>query len=168
MVYGPDQPDTRKLVPYFCTSLARGTAPALGSGTRGVDWVYVEDVAEALLLAAVRPEAAGEVVDVGSGRAVTIAEVVAELADLAGQAGPLGLGARDDRRDERVQVADPEPAARVLGWRAHPVARRPRPHARLVPRPRGRRAGRRRGLRGHTGPGQPTRRDDRDRSRRDA
>jgi nucleoside-diphosphate-sugar epimerase len=59
------------------------------------------------------------VVDVGSGRAVTIAEVVAELADLAAQAGSLGLGARDDRRDERVQVADPEPAARVLGWRAH-------------------------------------------------
>jgi len=118
MVYGPDQPDTRKLVPHVCTSLARGAVPALGSGTRGVDWVYVEDVAEALVLAAVRRGAPGRVLDVGSGNEVTIAEVVEELADLAGHRGPLGLGARDDRRDERVHVADPGPAAEVLGWRA--------------------------------------------------
>ena len=118
MVYGPDQPDIRKLVPHVCTSLARGAAPAIGSGTRSVDWVYVEDVAEALVLAAVRPDAPGRVLDVGSGHAVTIAEVVDELADLAGHRGPLGLGARADRRDERVHVADPAPAEQVLGWHA--------------------------------------------------
>jgi UDP-glucose 4-epimerase len=118
MVYGPDQPDVGKLVPHVCTALARGIAPSVGSGTRGVDWVYVEDVVEALVLAAVRPEAPGHVLDVGSGRAVTIAEVVAELADLAGHRGPLGLGAREDRRDEHVHLADPAPAAEVLGWRA--------------------------------------------------
>jgi UDP-glucose 4-epimerase len=118
MVYGPDQPDVRKLVPHVCTALARGHAPSVGSGTRGVDWVYVEDVAEALVLAAVRPDAPGQVLDVGSGRAVTIAEVVAELADLAGHRGALGLGARGDRRDEHVHLADPDPAAEVLGWRA--------------------------------------------------
>ncbi|WP_433782026.1 NAD-dependent epimerase/dehydratase family protein [Actinomycetospora sp. CA-101289] len=119
MVYGPDQPDARKLVPHVCTALARGVAPSIGSGTRGVDWVYVEDVAEALVLAAVQPDAPGRVLDVGSGRAVTIAEVVAELADLAGHHGPLGLGAHADRPDEHVHLADPEPAAEVLGWRAH-------------------------------------------------
>lgn len=86
MVYGPDQPDVGKLVPHVCTALARGIAPSVGSGTRGVDWVYIEDVVEALVLAAVRPEALGHVLDVGSGRAATIAEVVAELADLAGHA----------------------------------------------------------------------------------
>ncbi|GAA4799762.1 NAD(P)-dependent oxidoreductase [Actinomycetospora chlora] len=118
MVYGPDQPDTAKLVPHVCRSLVAGAVPTLGSGTRGVDWVHVEDVADALVRAAVAPDAPGQVLDVGSGRVVTIAEVVRELADLAGHHGPLGLGARGDRTGERVQVADPEPAARVLGWRA--------------------------------------------------
>jgi UDP-glucose 4-epimerase len=123
MVYGPDQPDTAKLVPHVCRSLVRGRVPALGSGTRGVDWVHVDDVADALVRAAVAPDAPGHVLDVGSGRAVTIADVVRELAGLAGYDGPLGLGAREDRSDERVQVADPEPAARVLGWRARTALR---------------------------------------------
>jgi UDP-glucose 4-epimerase len=123
MVYGPDQPDRRKLVPHVCEHLVRGTVPRLGSGTREVDWVYVEDVAEALVLAAVAPDAPGRVLDVGSGRGVTIAEVVSELADLAGHRGPIGLGAREDRPDERVHIADPEPAAEALGWRARTALR---------------------------------------------
>jgi nucleoside-diphosphate-sugar epimerase len=143
MFYGPDQPDLDKLVPHVYTALARGVAPSVGSGTRGVDWVYVEDVAEALVLAAVGPDAPGRVLDVGSGRAVTIAEVVAELADLAGHHDPPGLGDRADRREEHVHLADPRAGRRGAGLaRAHPAARRARTHAGLVPRPhRGRGGG---------------------------
>jgi nucleoside-diphosphate-sugar epimerase len=118
MVYGPDQPDTGKLVPYVIRCLLDGTAPALSSGTRPVDWVYVDDVCGALLRAATRPGAAGAVVDVGSGQTATVADVVTELADLTGYRGRLGFGDVTDRRNDVAHVADPGPAAQHLGWRA--------------------------------------------------
>ncbi|MDD7967350.1 NAD-dependent epimerase/dehydratase family protein [Actinomycetospora lemnae] len=118
MVYGPDQPDTRKLVPYVCSCLLEGTTPALSSGTRMIDWVYVDDVCDAFVRAATTPGAAGLVLDVGSGRTSSIAEVVRTLADLAGHHGPLGFGETEDRRHDLAHVVDPGPAAAALGWRA--------------------------------------------------
>ena len=66
MVYGPGQLDLRKLVPYVTVSLLRGETPQLASGMREVDWVYVEDVVEAFLRAAVAPGADGQSLDIGS------------------------------------------------------------------------------------------------------
>ncbi|GLZ47753.1 NAD-dependent dehydratase [Actinomycetospora sp. NBRC 106375] len=117
MVYGPDQPDDGKLVPYVSRCVLDGVTPELSSGTRLVDWVYVDDVVDALVRAATS-ERAGHVLDIGSGRTASIADVVTELADLAGYGGPLGFGDRGDRRDDHTLVADPGPAAEQLGWRA--------------------------------------------------
>lgn len=44
MVHGPDQPDENKLIPYAITTMLDGRAPRLSSGTRPVDWVYIDDV----------------------------------------------------------------------------------------------------------------------------
>ena len=118
MVYGPDQPDDHKLVPYVCTCVLDGVAPALSSGTRPVDWVYVVDVCDALIRAATAEGAPGRVVDIGSGRTATVAEVATELADLAHYRGPLGFGDVSDRRHDVAHVADTGPAAEHLGWRA--------------------------------------------------
>ena len=50
MVYGPAQPDLTKLVPYVTLAChARGPHRSLSSGTRLVDWVYVDDVVDALV-----------------------------------------------------------------------------------------------------------------------
>lgn len=119
MVYGPDQPDGRKLVPYVCRCLADGIAPSLGSGSRLVDWVYVADVCDALVRAATRRGASGRVLDVGSGQTATVAQVVDELADLAGYRGSLGFGDVADRRHDIAHVADTGPAAEHLGWTAN-------------------------------------------------
>ena len=88
MVYGPDQPDENKLIPYAITTMLDGHAPRLSSGTRPVDWVYIDDVCQAFLAAATRDPAVGVVADIGSGAAVTIAETVSRLAALTGYAGP--------------------------------------------------------------------------------
>ena len=55
MVYGPGQIDVRKLIPYVILSILRGEAPKLTSGDRPVDWVFVEDVIDGLIAAALRP-----------------------------------------------------------------------------------------------------------------
>lgn len=117
MVYGPDQPDTGKLVPYVTLALLRGEDPELSSGTRPVDWVYVDDVVEAFVRAAEAEAAAGRVLDVGGGGRVTVRETVELLARIVGGAARPRFGAVADRPLDRPQVSDIGPTAEVLGWR---------------------------------------------------
>lgn len=116
MVYGPGQRDLRKLVPYVTTSLLRGEAPALMSGDREIDWIFVDDVVDAFLAAAVAPGAEGRSFDIGSGTLVPVRAVATMLAEQVGGGVTPAFGARPDRRLERVRVADPRPAAAALGW----------------------------------------------------
>lgn len=118
MVYGPSQPDETKLLPYVIGSMLDGHRPKLSSGARPIDWVYVDDVCRAFLLAAVHPAAPGLVADIGSGTAITIAETVQMVAALAGYTGLIGLGDLPDRANDVAHVVDVAPAQDVLGWRA--------------------------------------------------
>jgi UDP-glucose 4-epimerase len=118
MVYGPEQQDRTKLIPYVEGCFLDGVAPKLSSGRRLVDWVYVDDVVEAYLRAVEVPEAVGKTLDIGSGKHVTIREVVERLAELtATDVQPL-FGALPDRPLESAPVADVDQTYRVLGWRA--------------------------------------------------
>jgi nucleoside-diphosphate-sugar epimerase len=117
MVYGPGQRDLRKLVPYVTVSLLRGRAPELTSGAREVDWIYVDDVVDAFLRAAVAPGLEGRSLDIGSGELVTARTLVARLRELVGGGVEPAFGAIADRRLERVRVADRAAAAEALGWR---------------------------------------------------
>jgi UDP-glucose 4-epimerase len=118
MVYGPGQRDLRKLVPYVTVSLLRGEAPRLSSGARAVDWIYVDDVVDAFLRAAVAPGLEGRSLDIGSGELVTARALVLRLCELVGGDVEPAFGAIADRRLERVRAADPAPAADEMGW--HP------------------------------------------------
>ena len=71
MVYGPAQQDLAKLIPYTIRCLLRGEAPAITSGRRLVDWIYVEDVAEGFLRLALADEAVGRSIDLGSGSLIS-------------------------------------------------------------------------------------------------
>lgn len=117
-VYGPDQPDTTRLVPYCIESFLDGDVPSVGSGTRLIDWVYVDDVVEAFVRAATSPGAPGLVADIGAGRARTIEEVVTTIAELTGHIGPVPLGRWADRTDDVVHVADVLRTRETLGWLA--------------------------------------------------
>jgi nucleoside-diphosphate-sugar epimerase len=50
MVYGPRQ-GPEKLVPAVTRSLLRGVPPRISSGRTRCDWVYVDDVIDAFLIA---------------------------------------------------------------------------------------------------------------------
>jgi nucleoside-diphosphate-sugar epimerase len=116
MVYGPDQPDRSKLVPYTITSLLRGEAPELTSGQRLVDWVYVDDVIDALLAVAEAPEAVGRALDVGSGRLHSVRHVVETIAGIVGAGVTPRFGGVPDRQAETESVADVAETTRVCGW----------------------------------------------------
>jgi UDP-glucose 4-epimerase len=116
MVYGPGQRDETKLVPYVVTSLLRGESPELSSGTRPVDWVYVDDVVEALIASTATKKAVGETLDVGSGTLTPIRNVVEEIVQLIRPSAEPRFGALPDRPNERIRVAQIERTNAVLGW----------------------------------------------------
>jgi len=116
MVYGPGQHDERKLVPYVITSLLRNSPPRLSSGVREVDWVYVDDVVDAFLAAAVSDGAVGETLDVGSGALVTVRGLVEQIVHVMEPGVNPEFGALPDRTAERVRVADIGRTTRLTGW----------------------------------------------------
>jgi UDP-glucose 4-epimerase len=118
MVYGPGQPDTEKLLPYVTLSLLRGENPRLSSGRRLVDWVYVDDVVDAFVLAARADRADGQVIDIGSGVQTSIRNIVKLVQEAVGGRAQPQFGAIADRPLDRPGLADTEAAAEVLGWHA--------------------------------------------------
>jgi len=117
MVYGPGQWDTRKLVPYTILSLARGEMPRFTSGSRAVDWVYVDDVVEGLIRLATAPRLDGARVDLGSGQQHTVRAVVEAIFEQMAPAQTPTFGGRRDRAMEQVRLADVAQTERLIGWR---------------------------------------------------
>ena len=119
MTYGPDDPNEHRLVPTVINSLLRNEAPTLSSGTRRCDWIYVEDVAEGLLHAALlgedgRPPS----IDIGSGELTSIREVTEMLRRLVGSEAQPSYDTGLDRPNEQERAADAAATETLLGWRA--------------------------------------------------
>lgn len=118
VIYGPGQ-DESFFLPSLVRACVEGREFAMTAGTQTTDYVHVDDVVEALLAAAARAEAAGEIVNAGSGREVAIREVAERVAALAGTGARLLFGARPGRAGESPRrFLDVAKAQRLLGWRA--------------------------------------------------
>jgi dTDP-L-rhamnose 4-epimerase len=88
-VYGPHQalsnPYTGVLA-IFASRLLNGKPPMIfEDGEQRRDFVSVQDVAIACTLALERPDAGGEVINVGSGTSVTVCEIARRLAKILGK-----------------------------------------------------------------------------------
>jgi UDP-glucose 4-epimerase len=123
MVYGPGQNDHTKLVPYVTRSLLKNQVAELMSGTREVDWVYVDDVVDAYLVLGSREGVEGETVDVGSGKLVSVRSVVEQITEIIGPGVTPVFGGVADRPMERVRVADTARAFEVSGWQPKTLLR---------------------------------------------
>jgi len=117
MVYGPDQKDHDKLVPYVTLSLLRGQSPQLMSGAREVDWIYVDDVVDAYLALASTQGIEGDTMDVGSGELTSVRQVVEQLVDIVEPDVQPRFGDVEDRPLERVRIADTGYAMELTGWK---------------------------------------------------
>lgn len=116
MVYGPGQRDLKKLIPSTTLAFLKGETPRIASGSRPVDWIFVDDVVEAILKAAVSEGAAGETLEIGSGRLVTVREIVELVSELVGNGGTAEFGSLPPRPMEQVRVADVASTKDRIGW----------------------------------------------------
>jgi nucleoside-diphosphate-sugar epimerase len=115
--YGPAQPGHR-VVPYTILSYLHGRPPRLSSGSRQLDWVYLDDVIDGLLLAACRPGLEGCTIELGSGHAVAVRDVAMLIKELVGSPLEPEFGAEAERPADETRVADIAPTFARLGWRA--------------------------------------------------
>ena len=116
MIYGPAQKDVVKLVPYVTLEALAGRAPKIGSGSRQLDWVYVDDVVDAYIKAGIVPEAVGQSFEVGTGETHSVGEMAEALTTAADTGVTPEIGAIADRALEVVIAARGEKAKNLLGW----------------------------------------------------
>lgn len=117
MVYGPGQQDTRRLIPYVITSMLQRENPQLGSGSRLVDWVYIDDVVSALGALASSEGTGGKTFDIGTGKLTSIREVVEKIGQAVDPTVKPGFGELPDRGSETEYRAEFEKLASATDWR---------------------------------------------------
>jgi UDP-glucose 4-epimerase len=118
-IFGPRQDPTSPysgVISIFARMMLDGVAPTIhGDGEQSRDFTSVDNVVAANVAALVAPTAAGEVYNIGTGRGVTVNELVAALnetigSDLQPQHGASRTG------DVRASIADISRARRDLGY----------------------------------------------------
>jgi nucleoside-diphosphate-sugar epimerase len=113
--YGPKD-DVRHLIPSVTLQLLARQRPALTRGEQSWDYLYVEDAADAVLVAAECERAQG-VYNLGSGEAVAVRSIVEKLRDLIDPSLPLGLGELPYREDQLMLLqADISKLHAATGW----------------------------------------------------
>jgi UDP-glucose 4-epimerase len=117
MVYGPEQ-NLRFLIPYVISSLLEGVPPKVSSGTRSVDWIYVNDLVSGLLAMAHAPNIEGSTIDLGSGSLTTVREVIEQLVGCVNDQVHPEFGAIPDRSREQIRVANTANSYTKLGWKS--------------------------------------------------
>jgi UDP-glucose 4-epimerase len=117
-VYGPGQP-AHTLIPAAIRAALTGEDFPMTPGEQKRDFVCVDDVVAGVLAVATAPGVEGQSLDLGTGTARSIRQVVERVWELAGGTGQILPGALPYRPGEVMHlVADAERTARLTGWRA--------------------------------------------------
>jgi UDP-glucose 4-epimerase len=122
--YGPGQelpPSYPPVIPQLLRQAQTGGSLVIfGDGTQTRDFVYVDDVVEALVLAATATDVNRAVINVGSGQEVSINDLAASVARVLGKRANVLYNQEQSGGVSRL-VADVRLAERLLGWRSHIV-----------------------------------------------
>ena len=116
--YGPRQ-SARAIIPTIISQALAGDTLRLGSLDPRRDLTFVGDTAAAFVAAAAAPAAVGRTIQLGTGEAVSVGEIVEAVSELMGkELHPVLDPARVRPENSEVQLLLSEPAlaASLLGW----------------------------------------------------
>jgi nucleoside-diphosphate-sugar epimerase len=118
-IFGPRQDpssDYAAVIPIFVSRLLDGgRATIYGDGSQTRDFVYVDDIVHANLLAVERSSAVGRVFNIGGGRSLSVNDLYRRIARIVGSAAEPKYEARR-AGDVRVSTASIERAKEGLGY----------------------------------------------------
>ncbi len=115
-VYGPFSPHKRNAVPNFVKRCLTGEPLVIyGDGSQTRDFVYVEDLCDAIHRALTTEGIAGEVFQVATGKETSVADLAALVKEVTGSASEIRF---EPKRSGEVYKsrADISKARRVLGF----------------------------------------------------
>ena len=131
--YGPGQ-SAKALIPSAIASALRGDNFPMTHGAQLRDWTYVDDVVDAFIrvagwrLSSTPPNGdtrgasqrfGDDTIEIGTGRATSVREVVECVFQIAGGSGKPLVGTLPARPGEaQRQVADADRTEHLIGWRA--------------------------------------------------
>ena len=117
LTYGPGQ-DDRRFIPQIVKGCLRGDRFPTSEGGQLRDFLYVDDLVQAVRILPDCEAAAGEVLNVASGAPVSIRAMIESVQRLVGSGTPA-FGEVPYRPGENMELyANTELAWRVLGWKA--------------------------------------------------
>lgn len=125
--YGPRQ-SLRAVIPTVLAQLLSGTSHLeIGNLDPRRDFTYVADTVAGFVAAATAPLERGETLQLGTGQAVSIGELVDLCAEVTGCEAPVRVDpsrVRPAGSEVEVLLSDPRHAGERLGWRAEVPLRR--------------------------------------------
>jgi NAD dependent epimerase/dehydratase len=117
--YGPGQ-SARAVIPTIISQALAGDTIRIGSTDPKRDFNNVDDTVAGFLAVADSDSALGEVINIGSGRTVSIAHVIEEVSRILGKefeivTDPARI--RPEKSEVGLLLADTSKAERLLGWK---------------------------------------------------
>ena len=117
--YGPRQPLPpvhAPVIPNFLKQAAQnGTLVVSGDGNQTRDYIYVDDVTNAMVAAATAPEINQQIINIGSGRDTSVRELVHLVLEVTGGTPEIVYSPRNERGPARM-CADISLAREKLGY----------------------------------------------------
>jgi len=116
--YGPRQ-SARAVIPTIITQVLKGDKLKLGDLTPTRDLNFVYDTVEGFLKMATVPEAIGEVINIGSGKEISIGDLAKKIMSLIGKDVPIvteEIRKRPEKSEVQRLLADNSKAKKLLNW----------------------------------------------------
>lgn len=116
LTYGPGQ-DGRRFLPQIISGCLQGKTFPVSAGDQLRDFCHVQDTVTAVFAALQSPSARGEVINIGSGKPMSIRKIIELVRALVGSGQPE-YGVIPYRAGENMELyPDVSKAQRLLGWR---------------------------------------------------
>ncbi len=116
--YGPGQ-TPRNLIPAAIAAALIGQDFPMTSGTQQRDWLYIDDLVAGLWAMLQANLAPAETVELGSGKATSVAQVVQQVYEIVGGVGRPLIGALPNRPGEAtMQLANAQMTHQQISWQA--------------------------------------------------
>lgn len=120
-VYGPGSIHKSSVVAKFIRRALDGEPLEIyGDGTQTRDFIYIDDLIEAIQLAATKSDVGGEIFQIATGRETTVGEMCHQLVDVLVSRGVENINVLNTETrvgDVKRNYSDTSKALHMLGWR---------------------------------------------------